>query len=110
MSISDRGLVVSLEVGMQEIIRMFNKTYSKTVGFTINTDYSQNEIYQTCALMYVIVMKFGTKNYTLNRYLNNLNLYLLINTNPCNNINEYDAYKMLIMSDGLPDSDPNAPV
>lgn len=110
MSISDRDLPVQPEVGMQEVIRMFNKEYSKIVGFTINTDYSQNEIYQICALMYDIVNKFGTENYTLNRYLNDLTYDLFFVTKPCNDINEYDAYRMLIMSDGLPEDDPNRPV
>ena len=110
MSISDRVLVPQLEVGMQEIIRMFNKEYSKIIGFTINTDYSQNEIYQTCALMYVIVMKFGDQNYTLNGYLNDLKHHLLNYTKPCNDINEYNACMTLGESNDLPDSDPNAPV
>ena len=107
MSISDRDLPVQPVVGMQEIIRMFNKEYSKIIGFTINTDYSQNEIYQTCALMYVIINKFGTQNYTLNGYLNNLKYYLLDHTKPCRDINEYDACMMLAMSDGLPEEDIN---
>lgn len=105
MSISDRHLVEP-EVGMQEIIRMFNKEYSKTIGFTINSDYSQNEIYQTYALMCNIIMKFGIKNYTLNGYLNALKYYLLIYTRPCRDINEYDAYRMVIMSDDLHDGAP----
>ena len=111
MSISDERLMpFSRVMGMQEVIRGFNKTYSKIVGFTINTDYSQNEIYQICALMYSIVNKFGTENYILNIYLNALKYYLLNHTKPCNDINEYDACKILGMSDDLPDSDPNAPV
>lgn len=40
MDISDRGLDLQLSIGMQEMIRMFNKEYSKIVGFTINSDYS----------------------------------------------------------------------
>ena len=110
MSISDRDLVPQPIVGMQEIIRMFNKEYSKIIGFTINTDYSQNEIYQTCALMYHIVKKFGTQNYTLNGYLNRLKYYLFFSTKPCSDINEYDACMMLIMSNNLPEDDPNRPV
>ena len=106
MSISDRDLPVQPVVGMQEIIRMFNKEYSKIIGFTINTDYSQNEIYQTCALMYAIVNKFGTENYTLNGYLNNLKYYLLNYTKPCNDINEYNVCIMLATNDDLPDGDP----
>ena len=106
MSISDRDLVPQLVVGMQEIIRMFNKEYSKAIGFTINTDYSQNEIYQTCALMHYIVGNFGTKNYTLNGYLNSLKYYLLDNIKPCSDINEYDARMMLGMSDDLYEGDP----
>lgn len=110
MSISDRAGIPQLVVGMQEIIRMFNKEYSKIIGFTINTDYSQNEIYQTCQLMNFIVVKFGTQNYTLNRYLNGLKYYLLENIKPCSDINEYDASMMLVMSNNLPDDDPNRPV
>ena len=106
MSISDRDLVPQLVVGMQEIIRMFNKEYSKAIGFTINTDYSQNEIYQTCALMHYIVGNFGTKNYTLNGYLNSLKYYLLDNIKPCSDINEDDACMMLGMSDDLYEGDP----
>ena len=108
MSISDRDLVPQPIVGMQEIIRMFNKEYSKIIGFTINTDYSQNEIYQTCALMHYIVGNFGTKNYTLNGYLNSLKYYL--SGKPCSDINEYNACVMLVMRDGLPEDDPNRPV
>ena len=110
MSISDRELRQQLSVGMQEIIRMFNKEYSKTIGFTINTDYSQNEIYQTCALMHIIVGEFGTKNYTLNRYLNDLKYYLLTYIKPCSDINEYDAWLMLARSGDLPEDDPNRPI
>lgn len=40
MNISDRDLAPQPSVGMQEIIRIFNKEYSKIIGFTINTDYS----------------------------------------------------------------------
>ena len=105
MSISDRDLPVQPVVGVQEIIRMFNKEYSKIIGFTINTDYSQNEIYQTCALMYAIINKFGTQNYTLNGYLNNLKYYLFDHTKPCRDINEYDACRMLGMSDDLYEED-----
>ena len=110
MSISDRDLAPQLVVGMQEIIRMFNKEYSKTIGFIINTDYSQNEIYQTCALMHYIVGNFDTKNYTLNGYLNSLKYYLLGNIKPCSDINEYNACMMLGMSDDLYEDDPNRPV
>ena len=106
MSISDRAGVPQPVVGMQEVIRMFNKEYSKIIGFTINTDYSQNEIYQTCALIHRIVDKFGTQNYTLNRHLNNLKYYLLENIKPCGDINEYDACRMLIMNDDLHDGEP----
>ncbi len=110
MSISDRDLAPQPVVGMQEIIRMFNKEYSKIIGFTINTDYSQNEIYQICQLMYYIVVKFGTQNYTLNGYLNRLIYYLLNNRKPCSDINEYHTCMMLIMSGNLPEDDPNRPV
>ena len=109
MSISDERLMPFPRVmGMQEVIRGFNKTYSEIIGFTINTDYSQNEIYQTCALMYIIVNKFGTENYILNGCLNYLKYYLLEHIKPCDDINEYDACMMLDMSDDLPDSDTNA--
>ena len=97
-------------IGMQEIIRMFNKEYSKIIGFTINTDYSQNEIYQTCALMHYIVEKFGIQNYILNRYLNRLRYYLLNDTKPCSDIDEHNACMMLVMSNNLPEDDPNRPV
>ena len=93
-------------VSMQEIIRMFNKEYSKIIGFTINTDYSQNEIYQICELMNYIVVKFGTQNYTLNKYLNELSYYLINDTKPCSNIDEYNAFVDLNMSDDLPENDP----
>ena len=106
MSISDRDLVPQALVGMQEVIRMFNKEYSKIIGFTINTDYSQNEIYQTCALMHNIVNKFGTQNYTLNMYLNDLKHYLLDDIKPCSDINEYDACKMLGANDDLHEGAP----
>ena len=111
MNVSDERIIpLSQTIGMQEIIRMFNKEYSKIIGFTINTDYSQNEIYQTCALMNDIVVKFGTQNYTLNRYLNRLIYYLLNNIKSCSDINEYNAYMMLNMGDDLPEDDPNRPV
>ena len=110
MSISDRELHPQLSVGMQEIIRMFNKEYNKIIGFTINTDYSQNEIYQTCLLMNNIVNKFGTQNYTLNGYLNGLTDYLLNDTTPCSNIDEYNAALNLLMSTDLPEDDPNRPI
>lgn len=100
MSISDRDLVQP-SMGMQEIIRMFNKEYSKIIRFTINSDYSQNEIYQTCALMHIIVQTYGNQNYTLNRYLNELKYYLLDDTKPCNNIDEYGAVMTLGMNDDL---------
>ena len=93
-------------IGMQEVIRMFNKEYSKIIGFTINTDYSQNEIYQTCALMHYIVGKFGTQNYTLNRYLNGLKYYLLDIIKPCVDINEYNACLILDMSNDLHEGKP----
>ena len=110
MSMSDRHLVPQLVVGMQEIIRMFNKEYSKIIGFTINTDYSQNEIYQTCALMHYIVDRFGDQNYKLNGYLNTLKYYLLNYTKPCVDINEYNACMMLVMNGNLSEDDPNRPV
>lgn len=110
MSISDRDFVPQLVVGMQEIIRMFNKEYSKIIGFTINTDYSQNEIYQTCTLIYNIVKKFGDQNYTLNRHLNGLKYYLIDNIKPCSDMNEYNACMTLAMSDDLTEDDPNRPI
>ena len=106
MSISDRDLAPLPVVGMQEVIRMFNKEYSKIIGFTINTDYSQNEIYQTCVLMYSVVYKFGGQNYTLNRYLNDLKYYLLYYIKPCSDINEYNTCRMLVMNDDLYENDP----
>lgn len=108
MSISDERVMPFPRVmGMQEVIRMFNKEYSKIIGFTINSDYSQNEIYQTCALMYNIVIKFGIQNYILNGCLNDLKYYLLNGTKPCNDINEYDACKMLGAYDDLSEEDIN---
>jgi hypothetical protein len=107
MDISDRdGLPAQPSMGMQEIIRMFNEEYSKIIGFTINSDYSQNEIYQTCALMHSIVKRYGDQNYTLNRYLNELKYYLMYSTKPCSNIDEYDAVMTLTMSDDLNDGMP----
>lgn len=101
MNISNRDLVPQLVVGMQEIIRMFNKEYSKIIGFTINSDYSQNEIYQTCALMHTIVEIYGNRNYTLNTHLNGLKYYLINNIKPCSDINEYNACMTLVMNDDL---------
>lgn len=101
MNISDRDLVPPPSVGMQEIIRMFNKEYSKIIGFTINTDYSQNEMYQTCVLMHTIVEIYGNRNYTLNRYLNDLKYYLMGGTKPCSNIDEYNANLTLNMINDL---------
>ena len=87
MNISDeRILPVARLRGMQEIIRVFNKEYSKIIGFTINTDYSQNEIYQICALMHGIVQIYGDRNYILNGHLNVLKYYLMDGTKPCSNI------------------------
>ena len=105
MNISDRDLPSQPSVGMQEIIRIFNKEYSKIIGFTINTDYSQNEIYQICMLMHIIVKKVGTRNYTLNAHLNALKYYLLRNVKPCSNINEYDVCMTLAMNENLPEID-----
>lgn len=99
MSISDRDLAPQL-VGMQEIIRMFNKEYSKIIGFTINSDYSQNEIYQICALMHIIVQTCGNRNYILNGHLNDLKYHLLDDIKLCSDINEYDASLIL---DGMND-------
>lgn len=100
MSISDRE-VEPYSMGMQNIIRMFNEEYSRIIGFTINTDYSQNEIYQICALMNSVVMRFGIQNYTLNRYLNCLAYYLLNDTKPCSDIDEYNACVSLNMNGDL---------
>lgn len=102
MNISNReGYPSQLSVGMQEIIRIFNKEYSNTIGFTINTDYSQNEMYQTCVLMYTIVEIYGNRNYSLNKYLNDLKYYLIDSTKPCSNIDEYNAVMTLTMNDDL---------
>lgn len=101
MDISDRELDLQLSIGMQEMIRMFNKEYSKIVGFTINSDYSQNEIYQTCLLMHTIVHHYGTRNYLLNGYLNELKYYLINSTKQCSNIDEYNADLNLNMIDDL---------
>lgn len=101
MNISDRDILPQPSVGMQEIIRMFNKEYSKIIGFTINTDYSQNEMYQTCVLMHVIVEVYGNRNYRLNGYLNDLEYYLMDSTKPCSNIDEYEAFMILAMGDNL---------
>lgn len=106
MNISDRELLLQLTVGMQEIIRMFNKEYSKIVGFTINSDYSQNEIYQTCLLMHTIVMNYGNQNSRLNGYLNELKYYLLFNIKLYNSIDEYIAYINLGEMNDLQDSHP----
>ena len=105
MNISDRVLSPKLSVGMQAIIRMFNKEYSKIIGFTINTDYSQNEIYQMCVLMHDIVHNYGNRNYILNRYLNLLKYYLLDGTKPCSNIDEYNAAMSLNMTNDLREHD-----
>lgn len=106
MSISDREVSPKLPMGMQEIIRMFNKEYNNIIRFTINTDYSQNEIYQICALMNSVVIKFGTQNYTLNGYLNDLTYYLLNTTKPCSNIDEYEAHLTLYINGDLDDIPP----
>lgn len=111
MNISDRELHPQMEVGMQEIIRIFNKEYSKIIGFTINTDYSQNEIYQIYNLMYIIIKRMPVikQNYVLNGYLNKLKDYLLYDTKPCNDIDEYKCYMSLITNDYLNDNNPNIP-
>lgn len=102
MNVSDReGSSSQPSVGMQEIIRIFNKEYSKIIGFTINTDYSQNEIYQICLLMHIIVHHYGTRNYLLNGYLNELKYYLINSTKQCSNIDEYNADLNLNMLDDL---------
>ena len=101
MNISDRDLAPQPSVGMQEIIRIFNKEYSNTIGFTINTDYSQNEIYQICVLMHTIVEIYGNRNYSLNKYLNDLKYYLMDSTKPCSNIDEYNADLTLNMTNDL---------
>ena len=101
MNISDRDLAPQPSVGMQEIIRIFNKEYSKIIGFTINTDYSQNEMYQTCVLMHTIVEIYGNRNYPLNKYLNDLKYYLINSTKPCSNIDEYNADLTLNMINDL---------
>lgn len=107
MNISDeRILPIARLIGMQEIIRVFNKEYSKIIGFTINTDYSQNEIYQICALMHIIVMNYGSQNYILNGHLMQLKYYLLDGTKPCNDMNEFNASLILDGMDDLPVSDP----
>lgn len=110
MNISNRDLPPQPSMGMQEIIRIFNKEYSKIIGFTINTDYSQNEMYQTCVLMHTIVEIYGNRNYTLNRHLNGLKYYLLDNIKPCSDINEYNACMTLAMSGDLTEDDPNRPI
>lgn len=101
MNISDRDLAPQPSVGMQEIIRIFNKEYSKIIGFTINTDYSQNEMYQTCVLMHTIVEIYGNRNYSLNKYLNDLKYYLMNSTKPCSNIDEHNADLTLNMINDL---------
>lgn len=101
MDISDRDLAPQPSMGMQEIIRIFNKEYSKIIGFTINTDYSQNEMYQTCVLMHTIIEIYGNRNYSLNKYLNDLKYYLMNSTKPCSNIDEYNADLTLNMINDL---------
>lgn len=107
MNISDRDLAPQPSVGMQEIIRIFNKEYSKIIGFTINTDYSQNEMYQTCVLMHTIVEIYGNRNYSLNKYLNDLKYYLIDSTKPCSNIDEYNADLTLDMINDLSEAEGN---
>lgn len=107
MNISDERIIPLPQViGMQEIIRGFNKSYSKIIGFTINTDYSQNEIYQICALMHIIVMNYGNQNYRLNECLNSLKYYLMNDTKPCNDMDEFNASLIL---DGISDLNTNRP-
>ena len=60
--------------------------------------------------MYVVVIKFGNQNYTLNRHLNVLKYYLLKYTKPCSNIDEYDAAMSLHTINDLIEDDPHRPV
>lgn len=107
MDISDeRTIPLPQVIGMQEIIRGFNKSYSKIIGFTINSDYSQNEIYQTCLLMHTIVHTYGTQNYRLNECLNSLKYYLMNDTKPCNDMDEFNASLIL---DRIGDLNTNRP-
>lgn len=107
MNISDERIIpLSQVIGMQEIIRGFNKSYSKIIGFTINSDYSQNEIYQICALMHLTVINYGNQNYRLNECLNSLKYYLMNDTKPCNDTDEFNASLIL---DRISDLNTNRP-
>lgn len=107
MNVSDERIIpIPRPIGMQEIIRGFNKSYSKIIGFTINSDYSQNEIYQICALMHIIVMNYGDQNYRLNECLNSLKYYLMNDTKPCNDMDEFNASLIL---DRIGDLNTNRP-